>query len=60
MPLELLRDAVRRTGELTRDRPATGRTHDDADESAGTIGTDSEVLLVGFVSPDAITWIGQI
>jgi hypothetical protein len=41
MPLELLRDAVRRTSELTRDRPATGRIHGDADESVGTIGTDS-------------------
>ncbi|MEV6792398.1 hypothetical protein AB0M87_10435 [Streptomyces sp. NPDC051320] len=40
-PLELLRDAVDRTRALTRGRPATGRTHDDADEITGTFATDS-------------------
>jgi hypothetical protein len=38
--LDRLRDAVRRTRELTRDRPTTGRSHDDADEDTGTIDTD--------------------
>jgi len=38
--LDRLRDAVRRTRELTRDRVATGRSHDDADEDTGTIDTD--------------------
>lgn len=40
-PLESLRQAVVRTSELTRDRPATGLSHDDADDQAGTIDTDS-------------------
>jgi len=40
-PLELLRDAVERTREQTLARPATGRTHDDADETEGTFATDS-------------------
>ncbi|WP_042404266.1 hypothetical protein [Streptacidiphilus carbonis] len=38
--LNRLRDAVRRTEELTRDRGVVGRGHDDADDSVGTIGTD--------------------
>jgi hypothetical protein len=39
-PLDLLREAVRRTRELTADRPATGLGHDDADDELGTIATD--------------------
>ena len=42
-PIDLLRDAVERTGVQTLERPATGRTHDDADESQGTFATDSAV-----------------
>jgi hypothetical protein len=42
-PLERLRDAVTRTRELTHDRPPTGRTHDDADGTIGTLATDSAV-----------------
>ena len=38
--LDRLHDAVLRTHELTRDRVATGQSHEDADESIGTIGTD--------------------
>lgn len=40
-PLDALRQAVDRTRELVRDRPATGLTHDDADDQVGTINTDS-------------------
>jgi hypothetical protein len=40
-PLQLLRDAVERTRTLTRTRPATGRSHDSADETTGTFATDS-------------------
>lgn len=40
-PLELLHHAVDRTRALTRGRPATGRTHDDADPVAGSLATDS-------------------
>jgi hypothetical protein len=40
-PLDSLREAVARTGAVTRDRPATGLSHDDADDVAGTIDTDS-------------------
>ncbi|MEV6040418.1 hypothetical protein AB0L65_55560 [Nonomuraea sp. NPDC052116] len=40
-PLELLHEAVDRTRALTRSRPATGRTHDDADPVAGSLATDS-------------------
>jgi hypothetical protein len=40
-PLDSLRLAVERTRVLTRDRPATGLSHDDADDTAGTIDTDS-------------------
>jgi hypothetical protein len=39
-PLERLRTAARRTRELARNRAATGRGHEDADDDAGTIGTD--------------------
>lgn len=40
-PLARLRDAVRRTAELTRARPASGTTHNDADDTVGTVATDS-------------------
>jgi hypothetical protein len=40
-PLDALRLAVARTRALAGDRPATGLTHDDADDQVGTIGTDS-------------------
>jgi hypothetical protein len=39
--LQRLREAVDRTSTLTRDRPLTGRTHDDADQDVGSVGTDS-------------------
>jgi hypothetical protein len=39
--VQRLRRAVERIDMLTRDRPATGLTHDDADDDAGTIATDS-------------------
>lgn len=42
-PLERLRVAVARTRALTSFRPATGRTHDDADGVTGTFATDSAV-----------------
>ncbi len=35
-----LRAAVRRLAVVTRQRPLTGRFHDDADEVVGTVGTD--------------------
>ena len=38
-----LRAAVRALAELTRDRPPTGRRHDNADDVAGTAGTDDAV-----------------
>lgn len=38
--IDRLREAVRRTQDLTRDRTSTGRTHDDADDEIGTIDTD--------------------
>jgi len=38
--LSRLREAVRRTAEVTSGRAASGRGHDDADDSVGTIGTD--------------------
>lgn len=40
-PLDRLEDARRRLAELTRDRARTGRTHDDADDVTGTVGTDA-------------------
>lgn len=40
-PLAALRQAVERTRAATRDRPLTGLSHDDADDDAGTIDTDS-------------------
>ncbi|MEV3981292.1 hypothetical protein [Nonomuraea sp. NPDC049758] len=39
-PLDRLRAAARRTRELALDRGATGVGHEDADDDAGTIGTD--------------------
>ncbi|WP_436774472.1 hypothetical protein [Yinghuangia sp. YIM S09857] len=41
--LARLRDAVRRTAQLTRGRPASGLTHNDADDTAGTLATDSAI-----------------
>ncbi|MEU9128503.1 hypothetical protein AB0D08_10390 [Kitasatospora sp. NPDC048540] len=38
--LDRLHAAVRRTRELTAGRAATGLTHDDADDTAGTFATD--------------------
>jgi hypothetical protein len=40
-PLERLCASARRPRESARDRPLTGRTHDDADEDTGTFATDS-------------------
>ncbi|MGF1430950.1 hypothetical protein [Kitasatospora sp. LaBMicrA B282] len=42
-PVDRLRRAVLRTAELVRDRPATGITHDDADDRLGTVATDSAI-----------------
>jgi hypothetical protein len=42
-PFARLDDATRRLAELTHDRPRTGRTHDAADDVAGTIDTDSAI-----------------
>ncbi|MEU5866604.1 hypothetical protein ABZ815_35890 [Nonomuraea sp. NPDC047529] len=39
-PLDRLRAAARRTRELALERGATGVGHEDADDDAGTIGTD--------------------
>ncbi|MFI9592857.1 hypothetical protein [Nonomuraea sp. NPDC052265] len=39
-PLERLRAAARRTRELALERGATGVGHEDADDDAGTVGTD--------------------
>jgi hypothetical protein len=38
-----LGDALHRLAESTRDRRPTGRTHDDADDIAGTVDTDDAV-----------------
>jgi hypothetical protein len=38
--IDRLREAIRRTRDLTHDRTASGRTHDDADDVTGTIDTD--------------------
>ncbi|WP_231619122.1 hypothetical protein [Nonomuraea sp. SBT364] len=40
-PLERLRAAARRTREHALNRTATGLGHEDADDDAGTIGTDA-------------------
>ncbi|MCF2528135.1 hypothetical protein [Yinghuangia soli] len=42
-PLARVRDAVRRTAELTRGRVASGTGHNDADDTEGTIGTDGAI-----------------
>lgn len=39
--LARLDDAVQRTAELTRGRAASGLTHNDADDTVGTLATDS-------------------
>lgn len=38
-----LQDAVRRTAEATRDRARVGRSHDDADDTEGTIACDDAI-----------------
>jgi hypothetical protein len=40
-PLDRLHDAVERLRVLTLDRPPTNRTHNDADDTVGTVATDS-------------------
>ena len=42
-PLQRLDAATRRLAELTRDRPRTGRTHDDGDDDTGTVATDDAI-----------------
>lgn len=42
-PLTRLATALRRTRELTRDRPRTGTSHEDADGTVGTVGTDDAI-----------------
>jgi hypothetical protein len=42
-PIRRLRAAVRRLAERTASRPPTGRSHDDADDVAGTVDTDDAV-----------------
>lgn len=66
-PLDLLRQAVASTRAVTADRPATGLSHDDADDDAGTIATDSArnfdpfPLLRAFHSCGAsVAVIGQV
>ncbi len=62
-----LRAAVQRTREVTRDRSAAGRGHDEADDDVGTIGTDGALgfdpfpLLEALDRVDAPTVvIGQV
>jgi hypothetical protein len=62
-----LRTAVARVAELTRDRVATGLSHQDADETTGTIGTDDAVGFDPFPllralhdSGVRVTVIGQV
>jgi hypothetical protein len=43
VPVGRLQDAVRRLAEETRGRQLTGRTHQDADDEAGTVLTDDAV-----------------
>jgi hypothetical protein len=47
-------DAVRRLAEHTRGRRSTGRTHDDADPTAGTVDTDDAVGFDPFPLLDAL------
>src|SRR2546423_7682930 len=42
-PADRLRDAVARIDELTRGRPTTGLSHDDADGDVGTIASDHAI-----------------
>jgi hypothetical protein len=39
-PLDRLASAVSRLAELTKDRPATGTSHDDSDDTVGTVASD--------------------
>src|ERR1700737_4853023 len=57
-PLDLLRDAVERTRVLTTGRSATGRTHDDADDTQGTFATDSAVGFDPFPLLEALHRFG--
>jgi hypothetical protein len=43
LALARLRDATDRLAELTRGRTRTGRSHDDADDETGSVGTDDAV-----------------
>ena len=47
-------DAVTRLAEHTRDRRPTGTTHDDADDTAGTVDTDDAVGFDPFPLLDAL------
>jgi hypothetical protein len=65
--LALLRVAVARTATLTHGRPLTGRTHEDADQDAGTIATDSArnfdpfpLLLALHAAGARVVVIGQV
>jgi hypothetical protein len=65
--VERVRVAVRRLAERTAGQPPTGRTHDDADEVAGTVDTDDAVgfdplpLLEAFAEHGAdVVVIGQV
>jgi hypothetical protein len=42
-PVRRLQEALRRLAGQTRGRPLTGRTHQDADDTAGTVLTDDAV-----------------
>ena len=42
-PIDLLREAVWRLSEQTRDRPRSGVSHDDADDVVGTVATDDAI-----------------
>jgi len=42
-PWDLLSDAVRRTAAETAGRERTGRSHDDADSTLGTVATDDAI-----------------
>jgi hypothetical protein len=65
--LTRLAAAVRKTAEVTRGRPVTGRFHQQADEAVGTIGTDDAIgfdpfpLLRALHQAGAkVTVIGQV
>lgn len=66
-PAERLADAVARTATLTAERARTGTTHDDADDTTGTVGTDSAfgfdprpLLRELSTVPTPIVVIGQV